>query len=746
MVKIKNILKKHILFIVVGLVIIAVVALLFLKKDNTDEPKYEPAPPEAPRLSAMGVLGENIDFSPEVRYYEIDLPSGNPIIPEIWATTVSDEVELVIYQAFFSKDATDASARLYLDDGEFKNSYEVKFIKKSSKGFVLQYDDRYTFVPDYTLKEGEMFTFSVESEDRNIEVDANGVVCATGISEKISSVNAYVGETLVDTMTVTKTTKAPLNMFIIAGQGNAAGEGGNADESVKTLPGTAYTAELDDRLFQMKDISSGRQGFTPALAEKWYSLTSEKALFIQTAVSDVSVTKWTADGEAYKMADTRISFFTELLEDEASPYILKKKFCIWLQGEWDIAHGMTAEEYIYYFKDFYNNLNNDVKPDMTAIIPVRSSLALTEGEKKIEPVCAAQYMLGNMFDTLRIITRLTETASIENGFVSEGNLYYTQNGYNLIGSDVAYNLYNCYSSGTDKTVREIELFSNTHKDLFEYDQTVKMKSDDEIRTVTVVMPLYANSTKVTVIYDEKNLSYSEGGVISIAEGSQVSTVSKIAFECGGVDFKLNIEYIGDEALIDVERTTYTWEFNDLQNEEGTNSLSLSERSKNDMYSLEGGVLVSLERQVDFMFTKSIEITSETDWDIEWNGMLNDNSIILGNEFSTRGYIYLAPFAQNMGYSARLVDNDGQTFYLPYREYIESNRQVNSWRINYTKETKNITLYLNGTVVSEYKTEKPFAFTFTNLLGRYGSENVNYCYTGSIDMLRISFYTYNSMVE
>ncbi len=714
--------------------------ILYQPKKITEEPKYEPAPPEAPRLSSLGAIGETVKFESEVRYYEIKVPAGNPVLPQIWANALSSDTELKIYQAFFAKDSNEASARIYLDDGKYQNSYEVKFVKDISKGFILQYDDRYTFTPQYKLKDGEVFTYSVESEGGNVTVNESGVIRAVGVSDTPSNVKAYVGEKLVDSFTVTKTVKAVLDMFIVAGQGNAAGEGGNIEESIKPLAGTAYTVELDDREYKMQDLSEGRKGFTPALAAQWYLYTGEKALFVQTAVSDVSVTKWTKGGEAYQMALTRIEYFKNSLSTEGSPFELNRVFCVWLQGEWDIAHGMTSDEYIYYFNDFYTWINESIDLEMTAIIPVRASLVKEGEESQIAPICSAQYMLGNMYDELRIITRITEDATIENGMVGEGNLYYTQNGYNEIGKDAAFNLYNCYSSDTDKSVRKIELFGNTHKDLFKYGETVELRLDETIRTVAVVSPLYAETTRVQVDYDENLLTYTKGGLIGIAETND-GTTAEMLFSCGDIDFKFNVKYVPEDTEAPKKIISYLWEFNDLSESMGTNNLTLSERSNADQYTIADGVLVSAERQADFVLGSLVELTSEADWEIEWTGLLNDNGIILGNGFSTKGYIYLAPYAQNMGYSVRLVDNDGQTIYLAYGEYAEANRDMNGWKIGYTQENRTIVLYANGVAVSEYKADKPFSFSFTNLLGRYGSENVNYCYTGSLDSLKITFASY-----
>lgn len=735
--KLKRIRVGYIVFLLLCFGLIAIIIVSRPNNVDVEKPKYEPAPPEAPRLSAMGVIGENVDFEPEVRYYEFAVPEGNPVLPEVWATTSDSKIKLTVDQPHFSVGEKEASAYIYLDDGLFKNSYEIRFVKKLSKGVVLQYDDIFNFVPAYKLNDGESFTFTVTGEGSNITVDSNGAIHAVGVSDEPVTVNAFVGENQVDSIKVIKTIKATLDVFIVAGQGNAAGEGGSADESIRPLPGTAYTVEIDDRLNEFKDLSQGRSGFTPALAAKWYSLTGEKALFVQTAISDVSVTQWALDGEAYKMAADKITTVTDRLKEEKSGYEINKVFCIWLQGEWDIAAGMSSEEYIEHFTEFYHNMKIIANTDMTCIIPVRSSLNLEEDRHLIEPVCSAQYGLSNMYEDVRVVTRISEIASVENGYVSQGNLYYTQLGYNTIGEDVALNLYNQIFASIDKKVQKLEVYANSHDSFVEDGATVEIKPDEQLRTVVAVTPLYADNTIVNVTYNEELVSYYEGGVFGIADTNTDFEASEIVFECGGIiySFKLAFTKPNDNKA---EEKNYSWSFDSLNEAEGKNNLTLSERSTENGYNITPeGVLTSNSRLVDFNMAVPVTLTSESDWEIEWAGIMLDNGILLGGSFNTKGYIYLAPYAQNMGYSVRMVDDSGQTFYLPYGKYAVSNGGLNSWKICYKSEDKTISLYSYDTLVTSLEIEKSFSFTFTNVLGRYGSENVNYCYMGALDRLQIT---------
>ncbi|MBQ6702561.1 MAG: hypothetical protein IJN17_06375 [Clostridia bacterium] len=739
--KMKRVKIGYIVFLMISFALMLLMVSYKTDKVVPKEPEAIPAPPEAPRLSDIKVVGETLIFDPETRYYEIKIPDGNPVIPQVMAVSASRNVDIKVDQAIMGSGATVASAKIYLDDGKMQNSYEVKFVKTEAEGFVLQYDDRYTFVPDYTLKENEVFTYQVVGEGANVVVDENGVIRAVGVSDRSATVNAFVNETLVDSMTVNETVNAVIDIFIVAGQGNAAGENGSAFESINPPSGTAYTAELNDRYYEMKDLSEGRTGFTPALAENWYSLTGEKSLFIQTAVSDVSITEWVQSGEAFDLAMSRFEYYRDKLNDENSPYTVKRTFVIWLHGEWDIANNMTSGEYIYYFNDFYNGFKEKASPDMFAIIPVRSSL---ETDGAIEAVCSAQYALANTNPDIRIITRLTETANEENGFISNGNLYYTQNGYNEIGKDVAYNLFMCYSPESDRAVQKIEVFGNAHHTLLEDNATVELKNGETVRTVALVLPLYAENKTVNVKYDSTLLTYYTGGVIEMNYIEGFDGVAEITFECSNVDFSFNVKRRVEEEFSDSRNVTYRWDFDGLAESLGRNDLILSEKSNAEKYIIENGILITNEKQVDFVLQKPLKLTSSSDWSIAWKGMLNDTGMLMGNDSSPYGCIYLAPFAKNIN-SVRLVDDGGKAFYLRYGEAGEMNREMGEWSVRYDAESMTFSLYFGEELLYEYAEQSEFTFTFTNLLGRFESETVNYCYAGSLDWLEITC-NYGDAVE
>ena len=741
--KSRGIRKGHIAFLLVAIAVVSLTIMLIPQQaDNVEEitpPMYEPAHPDAPRLANLGIIGGQLDYSPEVRYYEIDVPDGNPILPEVWATSPSDEVSIEIYQAFFTEGKSYASARITLVDEEYTNSYEVRFVKNRKLGVVLQYDDKYTYVPDYKLKKGQEFVFLYDSDDGNIEIDSNGVIYAKGVSDKPSLISVYVGNKHVESLTVNKTVKAEMDLFIVAGQGNAYGEGGSIEESVKPLPGTAYTVEIDDRTFAMNEMGGGRAGFTPALAEKWYNLTGKKSLFLQSAISDVSVTEWVPGGEAYELALTRFKYHLNKLNGVNSNYTVKNIYCVWFHGEWDVAHGMSAEDYAAYFEQFYKGFKEETDFELMTVVPARETAETDDDFGIVGNVCSAQFYVSNAYDDIRILTKVPFEASVSNGMVCDDRLYYSQQGYNAIGAEIAENLYDVYGSDLGKDVKELVVFGDSFNERYENGGTVKLTQGESARAVVSVLPYYSINNVVEVTYDESLIQYTVGGMIEVI--GELIEKTEIVFSCGEVSFSLFVESAEEPVYVIDGTVEYAWEFDGLGEVGGLNDLTVSSRSDSNKLKFENGMLVSNERMADLVMAVPVQLKSDADWSIEWSGMINDNGILMGNEFSTKGYIYLAPFAQNMGYSVRMVDNDGKIFYLPYGQSAEQNRAVNLWRIAYKKDTGVITLYLNGSEVSSTKAEEGFSFEFTNLLGRYGSEALNYCYVGKLDSLKIAVSTY-----
>ncbi len=729
----KKINATHVVYaVLLSTVVVCMIVIVSHKKEVST--MYAPAPPEAPRLKMLNVEGDySLKFEPETRYYEVEIPDGHPVIPTVVAEG-NENVKVEVYQALIPFEKTEGIARVWLDNGEYKNFYDVKFKKNQGKGFILQYDDRYVLKPDYVPDDDEKFTFKAVGECTHLFLDSKtGEVTVVGVSDSPTIINAYVGETFIESFSITATQKAVLDVFIVSGQGNAEGVGGNAEESPKALPGTAYVAEPNGD--HMVSLSDGRAGLSPALANEWYGLTGEKVFVIQTAISDTSVTQWTTEGEAYQKALANVSRYMDELNKDDSFYDVKNIFYFWLQGEWDITQKMSTDDYIKNYLEMHENAKKDMGAQMGAIIPVRSVIAGNDATEQIAPVCVAQYFLHNNYKDIRIITNIPTSATVENGLVSAGNLYYTQKGYNEIGKDAAQNLYNMFAAEADRTVSGITVVGKNGTETYQNGETVEIQEGKAAYFLPIASPLYATNKEIKVSFDSDEYKLTTDGKFLSDNYHRLDTW--MVFISENIKFSLHLVKNKTQSEINTNWGVYLWNFDALNEEDNKNNLSLSEKSTGSGYVLENGVItLPNTRECDLVMEKSVTFTTEKSWDIEWKGMLSDNGILLGNAYSTRSYLYLAPWMENMGYSIRIVDDLGKTVYLPYGDYTEANREDNIWRINYNKDNNKLTLYLNGTEVSSVEAENDFSITFTNLFGRYGSETVNYCFTGVIDYIKL----------
>lgn len=124
--------------------------------------------------------------------------------------------------------------------------------------------------------------------------------------------------------------KIPLNIFLIIGQSNAYGtydvpEGRDEwdfrreqmKDAVLPEPGTAFCLDVDNvgGMGDIYDLSSGRPGFSPALGKRWYELTGERTVMLQTAVGGAPIESWLKpeDGKRYTYGDPRSNFYETTL-------------------------------------------------------------------------------------------------------------------------------------------------------------------------------------------------------------------------------------------------------------------------------------------------------------------------------------------------------------------------------------------------------------------------------------------------
>jgi hypothetical protein len=135
------------------------------------------------------------------------IPAGRPRVPQI----ICENPDVEVYQAFFPDDAQVATATLRYGSEE----RAITFIKDESLGLEFQYDDRIQWA-------GDIPNAVYESSNPEIaKVSLSGQIIITGVSDEPVTLTATNGVESKE-FTITRTVKAPISIYILTGQSNAA--------------------------------------------------------------------------------------------------------------------------------------------------------------------------------------------------------------------------------------------------------------------------------------------------------------------------------------------------------------------------------------------------------------------------------------------------------------------------------------------------------------------------------------------
>ncbi len=440
--------------------------ILGVKKDNFKGPKLQTL-----TLDGGYAVEEEVEFDNFT--YTVQLPAGRPRIPHITATAESGDAVVAYQNATIADNETSGYAKVIISDESGENVYTVKFVRDEVVDkVVLQYDDRWTFTPDYELKDGEAFTF--ESTDSSVaSVDNNGVITAENVSTEAVVISAMVGETVVDTFTVSKIDKAVINLFLVTGQSNAQGcydyedknnKVAEANEQLKDViqPEKAGQVYIYDAypywnsynvdtfstlqgglsaFYDLYDVK--RAGFASALGKTYYELSGEKVVFLHGAYSGAPIERWLdpsvhgslaeADSNYYVGTKNGYTALMALLDENL--YEINHRANFWLQGEtcmgsiWDYNGGssgkgdwrdptayeklFSSEDYTDMFMKVHNQLKNDFQIETNNILLVRAHGSIVKNadgniKAALNNVRSSQYGMANTNSEITIVSRLSD--------------------------------------------------------------------------------------------------------------------------------------------------------------------------------------------------------------------------------------------------------------------------------------------------------------------------------------------------
>lgn len=742
-----------------------------------------------------------LELKDGVLAYTVKLPAGRPNIPRV-AATAADGVELEISQAVIPDSRNYGYATVKATDSENQsNTYSIRFEKDIAEGFVLQYDDRYTFAPNYTLQSGESFTFESNNESV-VTVGEDGLMTAKAVSAEPVTVTAKVGDSVKDTLVIDRVEKAHINLFLVTGQSNAQGCYANSTANDAELlaaqlanveaigqDGIIYSYDFHPRssntevyalrytLYDMNTVA--KQGFQNSLGKKWYELSGEKVVFLQTAYSGAPIQSWLdteTQPEAGKYGgrnfyDDTQKAYADLIPLLADNYEIIRTANFWNQGGtamasiyshslgnyinsgdegFDPSKLMTDEEYYELFMLMHNDMKKDFGIEFCGIFLNRVTPGATSSENKalqshtdMVPIRSAQYGLHNTVPEVSLVSRVGDYAKRTTwqdktdpgwGFVDSDNTHFTQIGYNERGRVAAEAAFEIWLG--DTAAESVEIVAQNGRDRLTAKDTIEIKEGEEYRLAGYALPMGAGAKTTLTSSNPAVASVDKYGVVTGHIGG--NAVITATTENGKTESVNVVVY-----KVIQEEVTYHWDFNDLTSSMADNDLTVSAGSvyhgtdKN--YTLTDGTykLVSgttTYTRPDFTFENPITLNSESDWTIEWKGLFKSTSTLIGpahtdyeGNVTKNGFIYNG-YSANFGsdesplYPLRWVPETGSELKLSFGDYKSYNSKTNSWRLSYDSSANMMSLWVYDSAqtmwvkISEAKAGT-FSTTFYTLFGR-----------------------------
>ena len=767
--------------------------------ETSDDTPIVPPEPEELKLSSITLDGEAITLEDGKKDYEVLIPAGHPRIPRV-AAVGNEAASVEVIQATIPVASAEGSAKIIVTFEDKTATYTVKFAKSKEAGFSVQYDDRYSYTPAYTLADGEVYTFT-SAEPSKVAVDGKGVIRALAITETPVDVTVSVGGEVKETVSV-NVVPAQICFFLIVGQSNAAGtyDDSNSNKSQSDMPdlGISYCVDVSKGP-SVYDLNAGRAGFAPALGKEWYNLTGEKSLMIQGAVGGSPVENWQKHGDNYgsngNAYDKTYSMYTTMFKKYTNDpkYEIIRTGAFWCQGEtaqanewtgsgWKTSGDrkiQTSAEYYDLFMKMYDNFVKEMKIDFFSIALVRALKSVTSAQNYKEGYMtdlvaprAAQYTINHLGnDKLFIASRICDialalTAPDKNaegyGYMGGNNLHYSQKGYNAQGHELAKNTYAAICGTVDRTPTELEVIDSNGRTRLEDKAVIEVVKGKAHQIASIVLPMYTDKSAITYEITEggEYATVDQFGSIRFIPSAPIDATATLTITGeSGLTKTFTLKHVTTETPSSTPVTeppaepvissdlTLHWDFNDLTEENGKSNLTLSALSPTtDNYSFQDGKIILPVRTVDFDLATPFMLAQNFDWSIEWRGSTTISSALFGQQKSNQNFIYFAITTPSWGNPFRMVSSEGTAAMIKLSdEYVQKAAELNTWKIDYKADSRIMTLYFMGDgyineAVGNYKWDTDFTFTITNMFGRYGSSSTVVNWRGEMDYITVIAHT------
>lgn len=389
--------------------------------------------------------------------FTVKLPDGRPRVPQVSAAAGAE-----VTQAFLPDDSDRATATV-VSDGQ---TVKIEFVKDKNEGFVLQYDDYYTFDPGFS---GASF---VSDNPSVVEVSNKGEIHVLKVSDKAVNITATAGAQ-IKTLTITKTIKAVLAVWMLTGQSNSAINYFDKNTAIVPKKGTtlyygwqfngtsdSINYALPANLIPMTaangtlNVASNE----PALASTLYSKTGEKILMLNGGISgtgisyflpgcgtDTKTYTWAHTNEVYEQAYAlwNSKTYLENYETRVRSYFFLQG-CAEVGSEWTVHYnGFAVNKNVNSFKTLgktYAAGTHTWRTYMSDILGFDYCFDILIAWRPVGIVTStrtAQLKLAEDFDDYFIASRINQTFSLDEGTYRYDNLHYSQIGKNYLGQSAA---------------------------------------------------------------------------------------------------------------------------------------------------------------------------------------------------------------------------------------------------------------------------------------------------------------------
>ena len=244
-----------------------------------------------------------------------------------------------------------------------------------------------------------------------------------------------------------------VDLFIFMGQSNMVGRG-VAAEAPKVPEGWGYEYKaisdpgkllpvvepfgLDEENSQSGVVDNRRSGsMVSAFVNTYYERTGVPVVGVSCSKGGTTTAFWKPGDAPLNDAISRYKEAEKWLEDNG--YTIRKKYMFWLQGETDATNKLSADNYRKNLKALVNEML--IKTSLEKCMMVRVGKL---GKTVTEAFTICDDIIDVQTELCREYKEFIMASTMAAGFVEDGIMFdywhYTQEGYNMLGDDVAKNV------------------------------------------------------------------------------------------------------------------------------------------------------------------------------------------------------------------------------------------------------------------------------------------------------------------